>query len=144
MVGACPPRRSWKFFQSIIRLWTVRDLWRCMALFSRIFSMCLRLLGAKHPDPTEDLPPDPAGGLLSPDPPPPLSKFLATPLAEMLTGYWIFRNNLSWSYLRWNQQFTRFARTSGLRNFPLHWWCELGRRTNSLSQRWAAYRSPQS
>ena len=39
------PRRSWKYFQSIIGLWTVRDLWWSMALFSRIFSMCLRLWG---------------------------------------------------------------------------------------------------
>jgi len=40
-----------KFFQSIIRLWTVRDLWRSMAMFSRIFSICLQLLGASSLDP---------------------------------------------------------------------------------------------
>ena len=37
------PRHSWKFFQSIIGLRTVRDLWRSVAMFSRIFSVCLRL-----------------------------------------------------------------------------------------------------
>jgi len=59
-MGACPPR-SWKFFQSIIGLWTVLDLWRSMAMFSRIFSTCVRLLGAPSFVP--------------------LSKFLATPLS---------------------------------------------------------------
>jgi len=61
------PRRSWKFFQSIIGLWTVRDLWRSMALFSRIFIMCLQLMEASPPVPTGALPLDSPGDVRPPD-----------------------------------------------------------------------------
>jgi len=63
-----------------------------MAMFSRIFSMCLRLLesgGFAHSltAPTRALPLDPSGGLPSPDPLfCPLNKFLATPLMFFLLG----------------------------------------------------------
>jgi len=62
------PHHIWKFFQSIIGLWKVHDLWPSVALFSRIFSMCLQLLGGFAPDPIGALTLDPAGGLPSPDP----------------------------------------------------------------------------
>ena len=48
-------------------LWKVRDLWRSMALFSRIFIMCLQLMEASPPVPTGALPLDSPGDVRPPD-----------------------------------------------------------------------------
>ena len=72
-------RRSWNFFE-VYYFCCVEFL--CI-LFSRIFSMCPRLLGLRPQPrtPTRALPLDLAGGLPSPDPSfLPRCKFLATPL----------------------------------------------------------------
>jgi len=58
-VHAPTPRHSWKFFWSTIGLWTVHELWRSTAMFSRIFSMCLQLLGALPQDPHRSSAPGP-------------------------------------------------------------------------------------
>jgi len=113
------PRRSWNFFPSIIGLWAVRcNLWRSVALFSRIFSMCLQLLGASLRPPLELCPWIPLG---TSDPPrllllsPSCSKFLATHLwsacaLKWASGHWASRENKH--VFRQSDEMTKIPRTS--------------------------------
>jgi len=69
-MGACPPLVAGNFFKVgpyNRTLNSTRFVTIYMALFSRIFNMCLRLLGASPQTPTGALPLDPAGGLPSPN-----------------------------------------------------------------------------
>jgi len=94
------PRRSWKYFQTIIRPWTVRDLWRSGFVQSNVQHVSPASAGF-----APKLPPRlclwtplgyfrtsiPRNPLLSPR-----SKFLATPLTVLSVYHFTWQRTIGW------------------------------------------------